>query len=189
MTPSLSWRAIEIIVQAAIVARRVIQAAIDQGIYVIIDWHTHNIHLDEAKEFFRAMAREFGDQPNIMYEIFNEPDFTNRPDGTTKVDETWLEIKAYAEEVIREIRQYDPDNIINFWDKWAKWTEVGGIYDRHDISWTMWSLGTKHERNSMLQPGASFSGHWDYNKDLTENGRRIRDQLRRMNSEAVRGGE
>ena len=94
------------------VAHRVIQVAIDQGVYAIIDWHTHDIHLDEAKELFRTMAREFGDQSNIMYEIFNEPDFTTRPDGTTEVDETWLEIKAYAEKVIREIRQYDPDNII-----------------------------------------------------------------------------
>ena len=241
------------------VARRAIRAAINQGVYVIIDWHTHDIHLNEAKEFFRTMAQEFGDSPNIIYEIFNEPDFKTRSDGSTVVDETWPEIKAYAEQIIPVIRQYDPDNIIvvgtpfwdqqvdkpaddpitgdlannvaytvhiyvgshdglegvvnyalskgiclfatengstaaqfntdangnlwpNYWDRWDRWTDVGGVYDKNDISWVMWSLGTKYERNSMLQPGASTAGNWNYNTDLTENGRRIRNQLRRMNS-------
>ncbi|MFW6334597.1 MAG: cellulase family glycosylhydrolase [Desulfosalsimonas sp.] len=30
----------------------VITAAVDNGIYVIVDWHTHEIHLEEAKEVF-----------------------------------------------------------------------------------------------------------------------------------------
>ena len=39
--------------------------------------------------------------PNVIYEIFNEPDY-----------ETWPEVKAYSEEVIKTIRAIDPDNII-----------------------------------------------------------------------------
>jgi len=86
-----------------------VEAAIKIGIYVIIDWH---VHLDQspmfykeyALEFFSEMAQKYGSYPNVIYEICNEPNGSHV---------TWDEvIKPYAEEVIAEIRKYDPDNII-----------------------------------------------------------------------------
>jgi endoglucanase len=80
----------------------VIGGAIEAGVYVIVDWHAHNLHQPEAIAFFSEMAAKYGDKPNVIYEIFNEPE----------KDETWPQVKEYATAVIGAIRKHDPDNIV-----------------------------------------------------------------------------
>jgi len=81
--------------------RKVINACIKEDVYVIIDWHDHNLHEKEAIAFFSRMAADYGNNPHVIYEVFNEPDY-----------ETWPEVKHYSENVIAAIRKHDPDNII-----------------------------------------------------------------------------
>jgi endoglucanase len=81
--------------------KAVVDGAIRSGIYVIIDWHSHNINLQEAKAFFAEMAREYGKCPNVIYELFNEPDY-----------ESWADVKGYSNELISVIRKYNEDNVI-----------------------------------------------------------------------------
>jgi hypothetical protein len=72
--------------------------------YVIIDWHSHHAedHRQGAIDFFREMAQTYGNTPNVIYEIYNEP-----------LQISWSGvIKPYAEAVISAIRAVDPDNLI-----------------------------------------------------------------------------
>nr|USZ80409.1 glycoside hydrolase family 5 subfamily 2 [Tetropium fuscum] len=82
----------------------VIEAAIANDIYVIVDWHeeTAQDHVTEAKEFFDTISKKYGDYPNIIYETFNEP-----------LDVSWSTVlKPYHEEIIETIRANDADNVI-----------------------------------------------------------------------------
>ena len=80
----------------------VINQAIERGVYVILDWHSHGAHKnpEESIEFFTDMAKKYGQYDNVIFEIFNEP-----------MNTSWLQVKKYAEQVIPEIRKHS-DNLI-----------------------------------------------------------------------------
>jgi len=119
--------------------KAIIDGAIKEDIYVIIDWHSHNVNLEEAKAFFNEISNEYGKYPNIIYEIFNEPDH-----------ETWEEVKAYSEEVIRIIRSNDSDNIILVgspkWDQDVHLPAANPIVGYDNLMYTMHFYAATHEK-------------------------------------------
>ena len=87
-------------------ASRIIDQATARGLYVLVDWHLLDpgdprVNTALAKEFFTAITERHGDQPNLLYEIANEPNGV-----------PWSAVKSYAEEVIPVIRERDPDAVV-----------------------------------------------------------------------------
>lgn len=119
--------------------KAVADAAIHEGIYVIIDWHSHHIRLNEAKQFFTEMAAAYGKYPNIIYEIFNEP-----------VHDTWKEVKDYSIEIIKTIRAIDKDNIIlvgnPHWDQDINLVADDPITGFKNIMYTMHFYAATHKQ-------------------------------------------
>lgn len=83
--------------QAKTRVQAVVNGAIEAGCYVIVDWHAHERYQDLAVAFFGEMAKTYGNTPNIIWEIWNEP--------TQTIDEN------YVSAVATEIRKYS-DNVI-----------------------------------------------------------------------------
>ncbi|GAA4315478.1 hypothetical protein GCM10023149_12110 [Mucilaginibacter gynuensis] len=109
----------------------IIDQCIKNGVYVLIDWHDHNAHqhLGQAKRFFATMAQKYKGVPNVIYEIWNEPE-----------DISWLVIKKYANEVIPVIRKYDSKNLIIVgsprWDQDVNIAALDPIKDYNNIAYS-----------------------------------------------------
>jgi aryl-phospho-beta-D-glucosidase BglC (GH1 family) len=87
--------------------RIIVDNAIEAGVYVIVDFHSHTSHLHEAEvaDFFRQIVEIYGDVPNVLLEPFNEP--TDPSDDETL---EWPTLKTFFESIVATIRESDPDD-------------------------------------------------------------------------------
>ena len=132
----------------------IVQNAIDLGIYVIIDWHSHEAEKDSnaAVAFFKEMATKWGEYPNVIYETWNEP-----------LTQDWSTvIKLYHQTVVSEIRKIDPDNIIIMGTpRWSQEVNVGfeDPVEGTNLMYTLHFYACSHGREMMdLAWNAHFNG-------------------------------
>jgi len=157
-------------------ADSVIQAAIDNGIYVIIDWHDHYAinHTAKSVEFFQRMATKWGQHPNVIYEIYNEPMGSQAKTATTPAVKAipWAQIEAYSDTVIAAIRAIDASNLVLVgnpsWDQNPSIASGSFLNDKYtNLAYTLHFYAGSHgaalreEGNAALDAGlALFLSEW-----------------------------
>jgi len=110
----------------------IVDACIDSGIYVILDWHVHDAFYVDSRTrrsnktgayyFFQKMSQKYGKYPNVIFEVWNEPGtfghIKNNPMYEWESYDAYnnpsdLDIKSYSEYIIKVIRDYDSDSYDN----------------------------------------------------------------------------
>lgn len=117
----------------------VIVRAIERGVYVIIDWHSHGAHKnpDEAIRYFGELAKKYGEYDNVIFEVYNEP--TNY---------TWKAVKDYSELVIAEIRKYSDNLVIVGSPQWSQKVESAANNPINDenVAYTLHFYAGTHQQ-------------------------------------------
>ena len=137
----------------------VVDGAIEAGIYVIVDWHSHTLHRQEACEFFRAVASKYAGVPNVIYELFNEPvcrsfeasfsyDDLGNPEA---MNAYWQDLKAYAAACIDVIKSveggYEPLILMGCpsWDQRIDFPAADPIEGYDNLMYTVHFYAATHK--------------------------------------------
>ena len=123
---------------------KMVKTAIENDVYIIIDWHSHRAHLEtsDAKKFFETVSKKYKDVPNVIYEIYNEP--VNGNGGN------WGAVKSYANSVVPGIRANTQNLIIVGTPNWSQHPEEGARdpINSPNIAYVLHFYAASHSKGS-----------------------------------------
>ncbi|MCQ2104770.1 MAG: cellulase family glycosylhydrolase [Fibrobacter sp.] len=117
-----------------VIVDKMIEAAIENDIYIILDWHSHqaNSETAAAKAFFSEMAQKYGKIPNVIFEIFNEP------------TGSWGEVANYANQVIPGIRAASENLIIVGNPGWSSQPNAASGLTQTNLAYSLHFYAASH---------------------------------------------
>jgi aryl-phospho-beta-D-glucosidase BglC (GH1 family) len=117
-----------------------VEAALHDGMFVIIDWHTigwpdgyyeiptrgdvakdyYDSDFKLAKEFWTAVSKRFGKDGRVMFELWNEPVF-QKEEHRPEVGQKWASFKPYMSELLKLVRENSNNVVIVSSNRWSYW--------------------------------------------------------------------
>jgi endoglucanase len=128
----------------------VVDAAIDAGVYVIIDWHVEGrCNADQAKPFFSEMSQKYGKYPNVIWETCNEPHGWSWGDG----------LKSYHEQVIPAIREHSSNLIVAGTNTWSQDVDEASRDQLADanVAYTLHFYSSMHKQGNRDKTSAAMA--------------------------------
>jgi len=120
--------------------QREIDAALANGMYVILDWHTigwpngyyepiekdwtddppdlYNSSLDLAKSFWDEASARYGKDGRIIFELWNEPVLTKKEEDG-ELGPQWERLKPYFAQLLAVVRKHSDNVILAAGNNWA----------------------------------------------------------------------
>jgi hypothetical protein len=117
-----------------------IHAALGNGMYVILDWHTigwpngyyeatqkewtddppdlYDSNFDLAKSFWDEASARFGKDGRIIFELWNEPVRT-KDEGETESKPQWEHLKPFWTDLLRTVRSHSANVVLATSNNWA----------------------------------------------------------------------
>lgn len=148
----------------------VVDAAVEAGIYVLIDWHVEGrCDAGQSKPFFEEMAQKYGHLPNIIWETCNEPH--GWPWGAG--------LKSYHEAVIPVIRQHSSNLIVAGTNTWSQDVDEAANDPLADsnVAYTLHFYSSMHKQGNrdkasvaMSRGAAIFVTEWGVEQNGEGNG-------------------